>query len=401
MWEGAFVGNEFEGEFGAGPVAGVAVLAFVEAAGAVGEERAGAFEGGSALGEDVALDGHELAKGVVAEAVLGLGPACEDAGVGAGDVEQDEVGPAGVGGECGVLDGAHARVRLRAFAGAGLWIEGLRERGPASGVDVCGDDLGGGEVVGELAGLCSLPGAEVGDGFERGGDGFFQETDDVCRGGVLHPAARVGAEPGGQCAWFTLPDEVPGDVVRAGLVVRFGVFVGLVVDDRGGDLHSVKCQPASLGHAQGVGPDEQDGARHARAGGKKVDFLFGEYVGRELEGSAVGQRDVPAAEPPVFGHRHARAYELCDAAEHGVDQAPRARAERAFGPLDSVVERGVGGDALEQDDLCGPGQERAAHAGLEFRRWLAATLGDEALECYPPFGRGINDGVGESGVSAV
>lgn len=77
-----------------GPLGVLGVFLWFEGAGGVEDAatRGGDVSEEDAVGDDLLLDAKEGLEGVGAEAIAGLGATGEDAGVGAGDIEQDEIG---------------------------------------------------------------------------------------------------------------------------------------------------------------------------------------------------------------------------------------------------------------------------------------------------------------------
>jgi hypothetical protein len=76
-----------------GPGNHVLVLLSIDAARGVENLPAGrGSQEGDGVGDNLALDGGEPLELRVAGAVLGLGTSCEDAGVAAGDIQEDQIG---------------------------------------------------------------------------------------------------------------------------------------------------------------------------------------------------------------------------------------------------------------------------------------------------------------------
>ena len=63
-----------------------------------------------------------------------------------------------------------------------------------------------------------------------------------------------------------------------------------------------------------------------------------------------------------------------------------------------MVGGGVDRDAIQQDDLCGGGEEDAAQAGLQIGVWLRGAAAEEEGEGEPVADRAVINGVGEGPV---
>ena len=118
----------------------------------------------------------------------------------------------------------------------------------------------------------------------------------------------------------------------------------------------------------------------------------------ELEGFAIGQGDGGG----VVGEcAEGVASGAGDFAEDGVGHASGFGADVAFGPFDGFVDDGVGGEAVEQEELGGAAYEDGLHAGLDGLESPACQMGDDVAE-GDPAGDGFSDnGVAEGSVAGL
>jgi len=327
-----------------------------EAAGAVVEGAAGADAAGGGI-EEGELGAGEAGDFGGAEAPAEFDAAAEDAGVGAGGINEDMVeGVAGgEGGEVGG-DGGGSE--------AGGVFGDLAEAG---GIGIAGEDAALViEELGEEHGFAAGGGAEVEDGFAGAGS---EEGRGEEGAGVLdvEEAAGEGGE-GGEGGMV-----VEAEDVHAGRPItvssEFGVFDGFGApgfEELGaGGAEGVQ---AGIGGGRGVVPAEEG------EGGFAAELFFPALEEPLGVGEAeVGVGFAEGGEGGAGGFGFAAI-----GAEEGVDEAGLGEEAELFADFDGFIDDGVGGDAVEPEHLVeGEAEEVLDGAFLGF---AAGFAGDEPIE---------------------
>lgn len=304
-----------EGEIGVAGEEGLeleGVFLGFDGAGGVDESAAGGEEGGAGF-EDLGLEVGGAAEAGRGPGPAGVGAAAEDAGVGAGNVEEDAVeGAAGevLSGERGEFDAVEETATA----------EGVAEGLGAVGVGLVGDEAGavgpGGEAGGDLGGLATGGGAGIEDAL-AGAE--VEEVDGVAGGGVLRDKVAFGETGKGIEAGAVGDDEEVG-------VVGVGFATG-----RWGEGWE--------------GPE--DGARGFGEGFGDGCGAVGAEVAEPACPEGLGQieSDVGGLTGKVGGEGVAFALE---AAQDGVDEGGGAFAD-GFGGLDGLGQGGMVGHAEDEE----------------------------------------------------
>lgn len=318
-----------EGEVGVAGEEGLDLLGVflgLDGAGGVDKASAGGEEGGAGL-EDLGLEVDGAAEAGRGPGPAGVGASAKDAGVGAGDVEEDAV--EGAAGE--VLRGAVGEFDVVEEAAA---AEGVAEGFGAVGVGLVGDEAGavgpGCEAGGDLGGLAAGRGAGVEDAL-AGAE--IEEVDGVAGGGVLRNEAAFCESGEG------IEAGAVGDNEEVGVV-----WVGLATGRRGEGRQ---------------GPE--DGARGLGKGFGDGGGAVGAEVAEPTRPESLGQieADVGGLGGEFGGEGVAFALE---AAEDGVDEGGGAFAD-GLGGLDGLGKGSVVGHA-EDEQLRGTNEERGPEFAL-------------------------------------
>lgn len=307
-----------EGEIGVAGEEGLeleGVFLGFDGAGGVDKFAAGGEEEGAGF-EDLGLEVGGAAEAGRGPGPAGVGAAAKDAGVGAGDVEEDAV--EGAAGE--VLRGQRGKFDAVEEAAA---AEGVAEGLGAVGVGLVGDKTGavgpGCEAGGDLGGLAAGRGAGVEDAL-AGAE--VEEVDGVSGGGVLRDEAALG---------------------EAGE----GVEAGAVGDDEEIGVVGVGFATGRWGEGW-EGPE--DGARGFGEGFGDGCGAVGAEVAEPACPEGLGQieSDVGGLTGKVGGEGVAFALE---AAQDGVDEGGGAFAD-GFGGLDGLGQGGMVGHTEDEELRC-------------------------------------------------
>lgn len=318
-----------EGEIGVAGEEGLeleGVFLGFDGAGGVDKSAAGGEEGGAGF-EDLGLEVGGAAEAGRGPGPAGVGAAAKDAGVGAGDVEEDAVeGAAGevLSGERGEFDAVEETATA----------EGVAEGFGAVGVGFVGDEASavgpGREAGGDLGGLATGGGAGVEDAL-AGAE--VEEVDGGTGGGVLRDKVAFGESGKG------IEAGAVGDNEKVG-VVGVGFATG-----RWGEGWE--------------GPE--DGARGFGEGFGDGCGAVGAEVAEPTCPEGLGQieSDVGGLTGKVGGEGVAFALE---AAQDGVDEGGGAFAD-GFGGLDGLGDGGVVGHTEDEELRC-TNEERGPELAL-------------------------------------
>lgn len=292
----------------------------LDGAGGVDESAAGGEEGGAGL-EDLGLEVDGAAEAGRGPGPAGVGAAAKDAGVGAGDVEEDAVeGAAGevLRGEGGKFDAVEEVATAEGVAeGLGtVWVGLVGDKAGAVGP--------GGEAGGDLGGLAAGRGAGIEDAL-AGAE--VEEVDGVPSGGVLRDEAAFGK------AGESVEAGAVGDNEEVGVV-----GVGLATGRRG------EGRQGPEDGARGLGEGFGDGG--GAVGAEVAKPTCPEGLG-EVEADVGGLGGEFGDEGVAFA---------LESAEDGVDEGGGAFAD-GLGGLDGLGEGGVVGHA-EDEELRGADEER-------------------------------------------
>lgn len=152
------------------------------------------------------------------------------------------------------------------------------------------------------------------------------------------------------------------------------------------------------------GPPVEELDGEAGGGGEALDRVFWENVLGEHDAGGVADGEfVPGAGVGRAGGLgvEGRGAEAGDASEDGVHHRAGAGADAFLGPLHGVVDGGVGGDLVEEEELRGSGEDDRAHPGLELVHGLVEEGLEDVLEGGPAGDDGVVDGVREGEVARV
>jgi hypothetical protein len=337
-----------------------------EAAGAVDEDSA-RFEGGGAAAQQGGLESAEALDFLGADAPAQIDTAPQDAGIGAGGIDEDAMEPgvaeAGDGG--GERAGWFWGEEMGGDAGGSESGTILAEQGESIGVDIAGEDAGliGGELC-EESGFATGRGAEVedsvaglgfeGEGSEEGAgildvEGALLEAGQVWEGRMSFEFEHVVfRDP-------VMPDEVVGDIFlapleqelagRASERIHAGERGGgdvIPLEELLGDLAAPALEPA--------------GAEPLWVGIAQVRL-----TGFEAVDECAGNLPFPAV-----------------GAEDGVDETALGAGAEGAGEFDGFVDDGVVGNAIEPEQLVEAEAEECGEGGGRVR--LSAFAGDEPVE---------------------
>lgn len=304
-----------EGEIGVAGEEGLeleGVFLGFDGAGGVDKSAAGGEEGGAGF-EDLGLEVGGAAEAGRGPSPAGVGAAAEDAGVGAGNVEEDAVeGAAGevLSGERGEFDAVEETATA----------EGVAEGFGAVGVGFVGDEASavgpGREAGGDLGGLATGGGAGIEDAL-AGAE--VEKVDGVAGGGVLRDKVAFGETGKG------IEAGAVGDNEKVG-VVGVGFATGRWGEGWEGPEDGARGLGKSLGDGDGaVGAKVAEPTRPESLGQIEADVGG---LGGELGGEGV-------------------AFAL-EAAEDGVDEGGGAFAD-GFGGLDGLGDGGVVGHTEDEE----------------------------------------------------
>jgi len=91
-----------------------------------------------------------------------------------------------------------------------------------------------------------------------------------------------------------------------------------------------------------------------------LDWVFRQHIRHQLHRLPTGQGQlISAGTPPVYSHQfpiRAKLAQLRQSPQHSIDHARRPRLHPLLGEFHRFINRRMGGNAIKEEQLCGPGQ---------------------------------------------